>query len=190
MSRCVTLMKFFSEVIDPRDSWWVFHELTDILAMAVLAVIVGAEGWEEIKEFGKQEWLKKFLRLSNGVPSHDTISRDQAAGVSGRFTQWIESLHEDLGLKLVAIDGKTLRRSYDKQTRKSALHSVCAWSVENHVTLGQQACEENSVCRRRQTQEKGHGRVEQRDYYQTPLPEKLRPFARQHQEKTKTSRLE
>jgi len=131
----------------PRDPRWVFHELTDILALAVLAVIAGAEGWEDIEEFGKQkrEWLKKFLRLSNGVPSHDTISRVfrqiKPQAFQAGFTQWIKSLHEDLGLKLVAIDGKTLRRSHDKQTMKSALHSVCAWSVENHVTqLTRTAC--------------------------------------------------
>ena len=254
MSRRVSLVECFSEVVDPRDPRWVFHELTDILALAVLAVIAGAEGWEDIEEFGKQkrEWLKKFLRLPNGVPSHDTISRVfrqiKPQAFQAGFTQWIESLHEDLGLKLVAIDGKTLRRSHDKSTMKSALHSVCAWSVENHVTLGQQACEEKSneitaipellkllelqdaivtidamgcqkkiarqivqgggdyvlavkgnqeklhaavvehfeqlheddfhdnACRRRQTKEKGHGRIEQRLYYQTPLPEKLRPF--------------
>ncbi len=81
MSRRVSLVECFSEVVDPRDPRWVFHELTDILALAVIA---GAEGWEDIEEFGKQkrDWLKKFLRLPNGVPSHDTISRDQAAGVS------------------------------------------------------------------------------------------------------------
>ena len=150
MSRGVTLVECFSEVVDPRDPRWVFHALTDILALAVLAVIAGAEGWEDIEEFGKQkrEWLKKFLRLPNGVPSHDTISRVfrqiKPQAFQAGFTQWIESLHEDLGLKLVAIDGKTLRRSHDKSTMKSALHSVCAWSVENHVMLGQQACEEKS----------------------------------------------
>ena len=256
MSRGVTLVECFSEVVDPRDPRWVFHELTDILALAVLAVIAGAEGWEDIEEFGKQkrDWLKKFLRLPNGVPSHDTISRVfrqiKPQAFQEGFTRWIESLHKDLGLKLVAIDGKTLRRSHDKPTMKSALHAVCAWSVENHVMLGQQACEEKSneitaipellkllelqgvivtidamgcqkkiarqivqgggdyvlavkgnqeklhtaivehfeqlhednfgdnACRRRQTKEKGHGRIEQRDYYQTPLPEKLRPFTK------------
>ncbi len=77
MSRSVTLVDCFSEVVDPRDPRWVFHELTVILALAVLAVIAGAKGWEDIEESGKQKrsWLKKFLSLPNGVPSHDTISR-------------------------------------------------------------------------------------------------------------------
>lgn len=105
---------------------------------------------EDIEEFGKQKqsWLKRFLRLPNGIPSHDTISRVfrqiKPQVFQEAFACWIESLHQELGLKLVAIDGKTLRRSHDRRTMKSALHSVCAWSVENHVMLGQQACEEKS----------------------------------------------
>lgn len=144
MSEC------FSEIEDPRSEQARLHELTDILCLAVLAVIAGAEGWEDIEEFGKQKqsWLKRFLRLPNGVPSHDTISRVfrqiKPQMFQEGFTRWIESLHQELGLKLVAIDGKTLRRSHDRQTMKSALHSVCAWSVQNHVMLGQQACEEKS----------------------------------------------
>jgi predicted transposase YbfD/YdcC len=149
------LLECFSEIVDPRDPPWVLHDLADILSLAVLAVIAGAEGWEDIEEFGKQKqaWLKRFLLLPNGVPSHDTISRVfrqiKPQAFQEGFTRWIESLHEELGLKLVAIDGKTLRRSFDRtgrnrQTMKSALHAVCAWSVENHVVLGQQACDQKS----------------------------------------------
>ncbi len=254
-SRSQSLVECFSEVVDPRDSKWVQHDLTDILALAVLAVIAGAEGWEDIEEFGKQKrnWLERFLRLPNGVPSHDTISRVfrqiKPEAFQAGFLSWVESLHGELGLKLVAIDGKTLRRSHDRRGMKSALHTVCAWSVENHMVLGQQACQEKSNeitaipellkrlelkgaivtidamgcqkeiaqkiiegdgdyvlalkdnhpklctavadyflelhendfresdCRQRQTKEKSHGRVEQRYYYQAPLPQELRPFA-------------
>lgn len=259
--RVTPLVECFSEVVDPRSASWVFHELSDILSLAVLAVVAGAEGWEDIEEFGKQKqaWLKRFLRLPHGVPSHDTISRvfrliDPRSFQQG-FTRWIESLHEELGLKLVAVDGKTLRRSFDRDRRgasmKSALHAVSAWSVENHVLLGQQACAEksneitaipellkllelngaivtidamgcqkeiaraivegggdyvlavkenqptlhtaiaehfdqlhesdfqNSDCRRRRTEEKGHGRWEQRYYYQSPLPQSFQPFVKE-----------
>ena len=149
------LVECFSEIVDPRDPPWVLHDLADILSLAVLAVIAGAEGWEDIEEFGKQKqaWLKRFLLFPNGVPSHDTISRVfrqiKPQAFQEGFTRWIESLHEELGLKLVAIDGKTLRRSFDRtgrnrQTMKSALHAVCAWSVENHVVLGQQASDQKS----------------------------------------------
>ena len=256
MSQVVSLSDSFSEVVDRRDQRFVYHELTDILCLAVLAVIAGAEGWEDIEEFGKQkrDWLKKFLQLPNGVLSHDTISRvfrqiDPQSFQAG-FTDWIESLHQELGLKLIAVDGKTLRRSHDKPSCLGPLHAVSAWSVENHVCLGQQACDEksnqitaiprllklldlegaivtidamgcqkeiaekitgssgdyvlalkanheklhaavaehfntlhenefdNTNCRRRQTKSKGHGRVEQRYYYQAPLPEELKRLAK------------
>ena len=92
--------------------------------------------------------MKKYLKLPNGVPSHDTISRVFRAlkpeAFQEAFRNWVTSLHEQVGLKLVAIDGKTLRRSHDRRTMKSALHSVCAWSVENHVVLGQQSVDDKS----------------------------------------------
>jgi predicted transposase YbfD/YdcC len=140
----------FAEIEDPRIERTKRHQLVDILCLAVLAVIAGAEGWEEVEEFGRQkrDWLKKFLRLPGGVPSHDTISRVfrqlKPAAFQEGFNRWMESLHEHLGLRLVAIDGKTLRRSHDRKTMKSALHAVCAWSVENHLVLGQQAVDEKS----------------------------------------------
>ncbi len=253
-SRVLPMAECFSAIEDPRNEKGKHHDLADILCLAVLAVIAGAEGWEDIEEFGKQKhlWLKRFLRLPNGIPSHDTISRVfrliKPQAFQAGFVGWISSLHEELGLKLVAIDGKTLRRSHDRKTMKSALHAVCAWSVENHVVLGQQSVDEKSNeitaipkllkllelkgavvtidamgcqkeiageiiagegdyvlavkgnqpklhaalgehfdrlhetdfaksdCRRRQTNEKDHGRVEQRHYYQSPLPESLRPL--------------
>lgn len=148
--RVTALAACFSEVVDPRSEKARLHGLSDILVLSVLAVIAGAEGWEDLEEFGKQrrEWLARFLRLPNGIPSHDTISRVfrrlKPEAFQDGFTRWIESLHEELGLKLLAIDGKTLRRSHDRTTMKSALHTVCVWSVANHVVLGQQACEEKS----------------------------------------------
>jgi predicted transposase YbfD/YdcC len=253
--RLTPLAACFTEVVDPRSEKARLHDLSDILVLSVLAVIAGAEGWEDIEEFGKQrrEWLARFLYLPNGIPSHDTISRVfrrlKPGAFQEGFTRWIESLHEEVGLKLLAIDGKTLRRSHDRTMMKSALHAVCAWSVANHVVLGQQACEEKSNeitaipellkrlelagavvtidamgcqkeiaekivheggdyvlalkgnheklhaavrehfdtlhendfkgadCRRRQTQDQGHGRVERRYYHQAALPEELKPYA-------------
>lgn len=149
-NRLGRMADFFSEIEDPRNEKGKHHELVDILCLAVLAVIAGAEGWEDVEEFGRQKltWLKRFLRLPNGVPSHDTISRVfrqiKPQAFQEGFTRWIESLHAELGLKLVAIDGKTLRRSHDRRSMKSALHSVCAWSVENHLVLGQQSVDQKS----------------------------------------------
>jgi predicted transposase YbfD/YdcC len=144
------MVECFSHIEDLRIDRTKRHFLVDILCLGVLGVIAGAEGWEDIAEFGKakQEWLKKYLRLPQGIPSHDTISRVfrriKPQAFQDGFHRWIESLHEELGMKLIAIDGKTLRRSHDRRTMKSALHAVCAWSVENHVVLGQEAVEEKS----------------------------------------------
>ena len=148
--RTLSMFECFADVEDPRIERTKRHLLIDILCLAVLAVIAGAEGWEDIEEFGKQkhDWLKKYLRLPGGIPSHDTISRVfrriKPEAFQQGFARWIESLHERLGLRQVAIDGKTLRRSHDRRTMKSALHAVSAWSVENHLVLGQQAVREKS----------------------------------------------
>ena len=146
----LSMVECFADIEDPRIERGKHHQLIDILCLAVLAVIAGAEGWEDIEEFGKQkrDWLRKFLRLPNGIPSHDTISRVfrqlKPAEFQQGFARWIESLPLPRGQRQVAIDGKTLRRSHDRRTMKSALHSVCAWSVENHLVLGQQAVDAKS----------------------------------------------
>lgn len=146
----LSLFDHFAELDDPRIERTKRHLLLDIVALSICAVIAGAEGWEDIEEFGKQklDWLKKFLQLPNGIPSHDTINRvfrrlkpDQFQRC---FATWIASLHTALGLKQIAIDGKTLRRSFDRASAKNALHLVSAWSVENHLSLGQVAVDQKS----------------------------------------------
>ena len=108
----LALVDCFTEIIDPRIERTKQHLLTDILSLSVLAVIAGAEGWEDIEDFGRQKqvWLQQFLRLPNGIPSHDTISRVFRRLKPGAFDaalrEWMESLHESLGLTLIAIDGK------------------------------------------------------------------------------------
>ena len=150
MSNGFSMVECFAEIEDPRADHTKRHLLVDIICLAVLAVIAGAEGWEDIEQFGKdkRDWLKKYLKLPNGVPSHDTINRVFRAlkpeAFQSAFTNWIAALHEQAGFKLVAVDGKTLRRSHDRKTMKSALHAVCAWSVENHVVLGQQSVDDKS----------------------------------------------
>lgn len=146
----LSILDHFSELEDPRIERTKRHLLLDIVGLSICAVIAGAEGWEDIEEFGKQKlkWLKTFLTLPNGIPSHDTINRvfrrlkpDQFQRC---FASWTGSLHEALGLKQIAIDGKTLRRSFDRALSKNALHLVSAWSVENHLSLGQIAVREKS----------------------------------------------
>jgi len=121
--------------------------LLDIVVLALCGVICGADSWVEIAEFGqaKLEWFQQFLHLPNGIPSHDTFGRvfarldpEPSAGGQGCLLAWAAALREASGGKLVALDGKTLRRSHDEASGKSALHLVSAWSTENHLVLGQQ----------------------------------------------------
>jgi predicted transposase YbfD/YdcC len=146
----LALVECFSEIVDPRIERTKRHLLSDILTLAVLAVIAGAEGWEDIEEFGhsKEEWLRQYLELPGGIPSHDTISRVFRRLKPGAFNaalmQWMAGLHEQLGFRQVAIDGKTLRRSHDRMSMPAALHLVSAWSVANQVVLGQEATDAKS----------------------------------------------
>ena len=150
MSNGFSMVECFAEVEDPRSDHTKQHLLLDIICLAVCAVISGADGWEEIEDFGKdkEDWLKTFLELPNGIPSHDTIARVfrrlKPGAFQERFLQWTSALCEKLGLKHVAIDGKTLRRSHDRHSVQKALHSVSAWSVENHLSLGQETVDEKS----------------------------------------------
>jgi predicted transposase YbfD/YdcC len=126
------------------------HELLDIMVIAICAVISGAEGWVDIAKYGqaKHDWLKTFLALPEGIPSHDTFRRvfcrlDPAA-FQTCFQSWIDALSMGLGLKRVAIDGKTMRRSFDRATGKAALHLVSAWACEQRLVLGQVAVDSKS----------------------------------------------
>jgi predicted transposase YbfD/YdcC len=148
--RKLALVECFSEIVDPRVERTKRHLLSDILTLAVLAVIAGAEGWEDIEEFGhsKHEWLKQYLSLPGGIPSHDTISRVFRALKPGEFNaalmEWLAGLHEQFGFQQIAIDGKTVRRSHDRSVMKAALHLVSAWSVANQLVLGQEATDAKS----------------------------------------------
>jgi predicted transposase YbfD/YdcC len=144
------LQSRFAELKDPRVAASCDHLLIDILAITILAVASGADDWTDLEVFGRmrQAWLKTFLALPGGIPSHDTFQRvfgllDRKQFAACLF-QWTQALHEATEGKLIAIDGKTLRRSFAKRTGKAALHLVTAWSSENGLTLGQVACEEKS----------------------------------------------
>jgi predicted transposase YbfD/YdcC len=142
--------KHFASVKDPRIERTKAHNLLDIIAIALLAVLSGAEGWEEIETYGeaKQEWLKEFLELSNGIPSHDTFSRVFARidpkEFQESFSDWLKTVTEKLGVEVIAIDGKTLKGSYDREEEKKALHLVSAWSSSHRLVLGQQKVKNKS----------------------------------------------
>jgi len=149
----LSIQTHFADLKDPRLDRTRLHNLMDILVIAICATIAGADGWLDIANYAtdKQEWLKTFLSLPNGIPSHDTFRRvfcllDPAA-FHECFQHWIEALSESLGLKRIAIDGKTLRRSFDRKSGKAALHLVSAWACEQHLVLGQVAvdCKSNEI---------------------------------------------
>jgi predicted transposase YbfD/YdcC len=144
------LEKCFAELRDPRVQGRCDHLLIDILAITLLAVMCGGEDWPDMEEFGKRRhaWLKSFLQLRKGIPSHDTFRRvlgmlDRKQFAACLF-QWTQALHEATGGKVIAIDGKTARRSFRKKSGLAALHLVTAWATESGLTLGQIACEEKS----------------------------------------------
>src|SRR3954470_5729670 len=146
----LSIAHHFADLTDPRIDRSRLHEPLDIIAIAICAVVAGAESWDDIEDFGnvKQDWLKTFLGLPNGIPSHDTFRRlferlDPGEFQKG-FLSWIEALHEATERQVIAIDGKSLRRSFDRAKGKSALHMVHAWATANHLLLGQVAVDDKS----------------------------------------------
>lgn len=142
------LATVFADVPDPRrDTENKLHLLTDILTIATCAIIAGADGWEQIAEYGeaKREFFGQFLELPNGIPSHDTFGRVFAKldpdAFADRFGRWMASACEATGLVQVAIDGKSARRS-PKDTFTGCLHLVEAWAVENRLILGMRSVPE------------------------------------------------
>lgn len=144
------LQRCFANVEDPRVVGRCDHTLLDIIAITILAVLCGAEDWPDVELFGRsrQDWLKTFLGLPGGIPSHDTFGRVMGAMDRQQFSaalfQWTQALHEATGGKIISIDGKALRRSFAKKSGKAMLHLVTAWASENGLTLAQVACEEKS----------------------------------------------
>lgn len=139
----ITLAAHFAEVTDPRIERTKLHALLDILVIAICAVICGADTWVEIEEYGKakEAWLKRFLALPNGIPSHDTFARVFARldpeELQRSFLSWIRAVSQVTQGEVIAIDGKTLRHSYDRGAGKGAVHMVSAWATANHLVLGQ-----------------------------------------------------
>jgi len=113
------------------------------VALTICAVVCGAEGWEDIEAYGhsKLEWLKTFLELPNGIPSHDTVSRLFArlepSKLQECFVNWVKAIAQFSEGEVIAIDGKSVRHSYDKGKGKRAIHMVSAWASENRLALGQ-----------------------------------------------------
>jgi predicted transposase YbfD/YdcC len=140
--RSARFQDHFADLTDPRRRK-VVHPLINIVAIALCAVIAGADDFVSIAVWAreKRDWLSRILDLSNGIPSHDRFNAVFAALKPAEFEKcllsWITALHEITAGQVVAIDGKTLRHSFDAATGKSAIHMVSAWATANNISLGQ-----------------------------------------------------
>ena len=144
------LHAYFESLSDQRRGAGKRHKLIDVITIAICGIICGADDWSGIEEYGqaKEEWLRQFLELPHGIPSHDTFGRifswldPQAFEKS--FLSWVQAVMETTSGQVIAIDGKTLRRSYDHANGKEAIHMVSAWAEKNRLVLAQVKVDEKS----------------------------------------------
>lgn len=146
----LSLVEHFSIIRDPRQQSKIEHELIDILVLCIVAVICGAEGWQDIETVGiaRLSWFQERGFLKEGIPVDDTIARLVSSlcpeQLQTCFIKWMSGVEAATEGKIIAVDGKTLRHSYDKKKRKSAIHMVSAYVAENGVVLGQIKTDEKS----------------------------------------------
>ena len=144
------LIERFRDLPDPRVEGRTDHDLLDIIVVALCAVMSGAEGWDDIEDWGlaREAWLRRYLKLRNGIPGHDTIRRVFEAlspsELEQRFEQWMDAVCPAVVGRVIAIDGKALRGSSRSGRGLRALHQVSAYAADYGLTLGQRACEEKS----------------------------------------------
>jgi len=144
------ILTHFADLDDARDARGKDHQLLDILAIALCAVICGAESWVDIEVYGqsKQAWLSAFLSLNNGIPSHDTFARVFARldpeQMQACFRRWVQAISQLCQGEVIAIDGKTVRHSDERAKGKGAIHMVSAWASANRLVLGQRKVDEKS----------------------------------------------
>ena len=144
------LMNHFGKISEPRIGNAKRHKLLDIIIIAICATICGADSWVDVEMFGKskQEWFKKFLELPNGIPSHDTIGRVfrmvNPEEFQRSFLAWIETIQKLTKGEVIAIDGKQLHGSRDKDSGQSALDIVSAWATKNELVIGQVKVDDKS----------------------------------------------
>lgn len=140
----------FGDIYDPRVEGRCDYPLLEVITIAICAILAGAQGWTDMETFGKSKeaWLKQFLKLETGIPSHDTFG-DVFRMIDGdefqrSFIRWVEGIFTVTQGEVVAIDGKTARRSHDKSIGKDAIHMVSAWASTNGIVLGQRKVDDKS----------------------------------------------
>ena len=144
------LSTYFDDIPDPRVDRTKQHLLKDILVITILATIAGAQGWEDIENYGlsKQQWLKEFLELPNGIPSDDTFRRVfeklDPKVLEQKLSQWLQQIMGSVLQEIIPIDGKSLRGSYDREKGLKNLHLVTAWASGQRLVLGQVKVEDHS----------------------------------------------
>ena len=135
--------EYFGNLKDPRQSAKISYPLFDVLFLAVCGIIAGAEGWEDIENFGEAhfDWFQKKGLFKDGLPVHNTIarivSRLDPIEFQASFTNWMQAISERSEGELIAIDGKDLRGSYNRESRQSTIHMVSAFATANGVVIGQ-----------------------------------------------------
>lgn len=145
-----SLVDHFAPLPDPRLDRQKQHQLLDIVVIGICAVVAGANDWVAVESFGKakRDWFARFLALPNGIPSHDTFGRVfgllAPEQFQACFLSWVQAVAQVTEGQVIAIDGKTLRRSHDRRAGKAAIHMVSAWATQNRVVLGQLKTAEKS----------------------------------------------
>ncbi len=144
------LLECFATLPDPRVERTKRYPLNEVILLIIAGTVSGCDGWKSLKDFGeaKLDWLRKFLPYNDGIPVDDTLARVmrklETKAFQACFIEWIQSVSEVTSGDIVAIDGKTLRRSHDRQAGVPAIHMVSAWSSENGLVLGQEKTAEKS----------------------------------------------
>ena len=144
------LMDYFRNIEDPRIERNKDYPLIEVIVITILAVMAFAEGWEDIETYGlaKQRWLHQFLPLKNGIPKHDVYRRVfirlQPVAIEQCFMAWVSDIRGQVEQEIIAIDGKTVRGSFNSRLETSPLHMVSAWATENRLVLGQVKTQDKS----------------------------------------------
>jgi len=144
------IVSIFRGIPDPRKGNAILHDLVEVLIISILAILCGVEYFTDMELFGieRESWLRTFLKLEHGIPSHDTFcdvySAIKPEAITKSFARWVETIRQKISGEVVALDGKTICASRDVPKNKKAVHIVSAWAATNRLVLGQLACEEKS----------------------------------------------